>query len=155
MLSSEEHKAVPRLDEINICAYCQSRCDPSPSRRGLRAWLIRLAIGFTVISFVSLAFIQTSLRRKTACEPLRSTSYQGQSLYCAYSELVLDMIADRIEAPFANGIRYKVETTSPEWWSSGLYLGEPNDNSEAAWNQLIHRKLALDLPLVVQEMHLC
>ena len=37
------------------------------------------------------------------------------------------------------GIRYRIETTPPDWWNNKLYMGEPSDESEIAWNDLIHR----------------
>ena len=42
-------------------------------------------------------------------------------------------------APFGPGIQYKIETTSPDQWQNHLYMGEPCDESERAWNKLIHR----------------
>ena len=45
-----------------------------------------------------------------------------------------------IQAPFSQGIRYKVESASPEDWHNDLYMGEPCDESERAWNKLIHRQ---------------
>ena len=49
------------------------------------------------------------------------------------------MYADGDPAPFTDGVRYKIWTPSPDYWSNDLYMGEPRDESEYAWNELIHR----------------
>lgn len=41
--------------------------------------------------------------------------------------------------PFRRGISYAVEKPGPDQWSNHLYIGEPSDDSENAWNQLIRR----------------
>lgn len=48
-----------------------------------------------------------------------------------------------VSAPLSPGIQYTVETLPSDYWQEGLYMGEPCNESEHAWNQLIHRKKLL------------
>ena len=45
-----------------------------------------------------------------------------------------------MSAPLSRGISYNVETTAPDYWHNDLYMGEPYDGSERAWNKLIRRE---------------
>ncbi|KAL8705957.1 MAG: hypothetical protein Q9201_000951 [Fulgogasparrea decipioides] len=42
--------------------------------------------------------------------------------------------------PFGHGVEYKTQDVDPNHWHNDLYMGEPSDKSERAWNKLIHRK---------------
>ncbi|CCD45412.1 hypothetical protein BofuT4_P044300.1 [Botrytis cinerea T4] len=45
---------------------------------------------------------------------------------------------DQGPAPFADGIQYEIETAPSDLWANNIYMGEPCDESERAWNNLIH-----------------
>ncbi|KAG4031602.1 hypothetical protein MFRU_009g03620 [Monilinia fructicola] len=40
--------------------------------------------------------------------------------------------------PFAEGIQYEIKTAPSDLWTNNIYMGEPCDESERAWNKLIH-----------------
>ncbi|PQE13620.1 hypothetical protein CJF31_00005046 [Rutstroemia sp. NJR-2017a BVV2] len=45
-------------------------------------------------------------------------------------------------SPFDHGLRYGIETTPGDYWQNRLYMGEPSDELEQAWNYLIHPTLS-------------
>ena len=63
------------------------------------------------------------------------------SLYC---ELLQDEIQTvqliKTLAPLTPAIEYRIDKPPEDYWSNDLYFGEPSDESERAWNSMIHRK---------------
>jgi hypothetical protein len=43
------------------------------------------------------------------------------------------------KAPLTPAIEYTIDTPPWDYWSNHLFFGPPSDDSERAWNRLIHR----------------
>ncbi|KAI9650209.1 hypothetical protein NHQ30_000222 [Ciborinia camelliae] len=116
-------KAEGLLSNDGTCPHCRNLPLKSTSSRRLQSWAILIMIygiaaAFTLIGMASLL---SSSRSNFLKLPKMNSSHRP-SLW----------------TPFADGIQYEIETAPSDLWANNIYMGEPCDESERAWNRLIH-----------------
>lgn len=63
--------------------------------------------------------------------------------YTVGSKMVLELeifLLIGFQAPLEPAIKYTIDHPPPDYWYNPLFFGSPSDDSEKAWNSLIHRK---------------
>ncbi|CAD6448136.1 c1c74cc1-913f-4505-b64d-bfc8e105fdce [Sclerotinia trifoliorum] len=110
-------------DDNENCPHCRNQSLKSISYRRLQSWAVLIMMCGMVAAFtlIGMASLLTSSRSNFTKLP-EVTRNNRPSLW----------------TPFADGIQYEIETASPDLWANDIYMGEPCDESERAWNRLIH-----------------
>ncbi|KAM3075817.1 hypothetical protein ACMFMG_007944 [Clarireedia jacksonii] len=126
------HLSVPsstlpddRKDNTSVCPYCnRGSFGPAP-RRHLRPRVVLVVVyGLLAISTV------------VGLVSLFSPNSSGFKIFDVSAPV--SSRKPTLYSPFAEGVQYEIETTPSNYWHNDLYMGEPCNESEAAWNELIH-----------------
>ncbi|TEY82971.1 hypothetical protein BOTCAL_0026g00350 [Botryotinia calthae] len=110
-------------DDDRNCPHCGNTSPKSTPSGRLQSWtglilIYGIVAAFTLIGMATLFFSSRSNFLKV---PELKSSHRP-SLW----------------TPFADGIQYETETAPSDLWANNIYMGEPCDESERAWNNLIH-----------------
>lgn len=122
-VTSEDWPSSEKNDGLRPCGNCSRDSHRSITPSRLRFWPAVLAVYSIVTTYILLGMTSSfSSAQHYLLATAQSQTTRLPSLY----------------TPFGQGVRYKVETPSPNDWRNDLYMGEPYDESERAWNKLIH-----------------
>ena len=107
--------------------------------RRLRSWATVIATHTLVAVLVFLTL--DPLRWRTYIQSYTHLGDKMQSrLYCMLQIATFRLPLTKGVAPLTPVIEYTVDTPPEDYWGNDLYFGTPRQESERAWNKMIHRK---------------
>ena len=106
-------------------------------------WLALLgAMLFTVfVLSVTMLSLKTVLGYEIVIRPLTLAKDVDIMMYCKSSATKCSfLVTYSIVAPLHYPLQYETTVPSPRGWETSIYFGEPSEESELAWNRMLHRE---------------
>ncbi|KAM3065670.1 hypothetical protein ACMFMG_011378 [Clarireedia jacksonii] len=123
-------------ESVQACSHCGQRLSKISSTSLQLRSIFLIVYGMIItVAITAIASIYYSGPNRTfLISSPKPDAHTEPSLYFFF----LESVTDKNLAPFIHGLRYGIETTPSDYWDNDLYMGKPSDESEQAWNYLIH-----------------